>query len=177
MNINSMSGGMSMPPPPPKSEQSSLTEEQESLLSETLSEFDVENLTEADAQAIVTALSEAGIEPGAGLETAMSDLGFDAKAIGDLAGVEHKGPPPPPPSSEFDSGDSEVATDMIDFLSELLSEKLESSEQSVDSLSSSGDLFQRVQQELTDADKQDVYAQLMEKFGLPDGDTLIDITV
>lgn len=149
-----MGAAMSMPPPP-KGEKSSLT----------------------DDQAIVTALSEAGIQPGAGLETAMNDLGFDAKSIGDLAGVERQMPPPPPTGGEFNSGDSEIAAVMIDFLSELLSEKLENSKQSVDSLSNSGDLFQRAQQELTDADKQDVYAQLMEKFGLPEGESLIDITV
>ena len=178
MNINSLSSGMSMPPPPPKGGESSLTEDQLTLLSETLSEYDVDNLSESDAQSIIATLSDAGIEPGAGLETAMSDLGFDAKSVGELGGADRP-PPPPPPSGEFDSGDSEIASEMIDFLSELLSEKLESSEQSTSSTTStsSTDLYQRAQQELTDEDKQDVYAQLMEKFGLPEGETLIDISV
>ena len=180
MNISSLSSGMSMPPPPPKSEETSLTDDQLTLLSETLSEYDVDNLSESDAQSIIATLSEAGIEPSSGLETAMSDLGFDAKSIGELGGADRP-PPPPPPSGEFDSGDSEIASEMIDFLSELLSEKLESSEQTTSSTAStstsSTDLYQRAQQELTDEDKQDVYSQLMEKFGLPDGDSLVDITV
>ncbi|MFT5298624.1 MAG: hypothetical protein ACI9YH_004673, partial [Colwellia sp.] len=49
--INSINSGGSMPPPP-RTEQN-LTSDQQSVISDTLSEFDVDNLTEADALSIV----------------------------------------------------------------------------------------------------------------------------
>lgn len=173
MSISSVGSGMTMPPPPPpKGEQASLTEDQESLISEILSEYDSESLSESDALSIVESLSDAGIEPGKALEEAMSDLGFDAKTVGDLAGVERS---QPPGGAEFNTEGSIVVDDMMDFLSELLSDKLENAEDSVDSLSSAGDLFKRAASELSDDDKESIYAQLREKFGLPDAGSLIDL--
>jgi hypothetical protein len=72
--INSINSGGSMPPPP-RTEQN-LTGDQQSVISDTLSEFDVDNLTEADALSIVEAFSEAGIQPGLSLEKAFADAGF-----------------------------------------------------------------------------------------------------
>lgn len=80
----------------------SLSSEQSDTLDIILSGFDSANLTEADAQSIVEQLKEAGIKPGQGLADAFAELGFDAKEVGDLAGVTQgqRPPPPPEPASE-----------------------------------------------------------------------------
>jgi len=143
-----------MPAPPPRSEQP-LTEEQQSLISETLSEFDVENLSESNALSIVEAFSSAGIVPGSALEQAMADVGFDAKAVGELANVEHGGNQPPPPKQ-----DTLDISSMVDYMSELLEA----------TLAATGNA------ELSEADKKAVYAQMMEKFAIEEGDSIIDTT-
>ncbi|TCS38776.1 hypothetical protein [Reinekea marinisedimentorum] len=148
---------------------SSLSDEQTTTLTDILSSFDSEALTEADAQEIVTALSEAGIEPGAGLEEAMSEAGFDARAVGDMAGVGETGalaasegaeegsrPPPPPPQSSSTESD-----DVASYMADLISETLSTSESS----------------ELTQEEMQEIQALVAEEFGLEEGDSMIDITV
>ena len=138
------------------SAQRSLSDEQKSLLEETLSSYDADNLSEQDANAIVSALSEAGIQPGKGLGDAMSELGFDAREIGDLAGVERPGnrPPPPPRQSE------EELNSMVSYMTDLVTEKLSSSETG----------------ELNEADRQDVHKQMIEKFSLNSDEPIIHTT-
>lgn len=159
--ISSINTGMSMPPPRPSSgSEKSLTDEQLTLMSDTLSELDADNLTESDAQSIVEAFSEAGIEPGKEMESALSELGFDAKEIGDLANVEggeRSGPPPPPPSETQSAAE---ISDMVSFLEELLEEKLASSTDT----------------ELNDQDKEAIYAKVMEQFGIEEGESIINTT-
>lgn len=120
--------GATPPPPPPQSQSkqsSSLNEEQQALLTETLSQFDGDNLSATDAQSIVEAFSEAGLSPGKALADAMSEAGFDAKEVGDLAGVgpaqEGSGAPPqgPPPSGSQGQGFTE---EMLTTLESLLAE-------------------------------------------------------
>ncbi len=167
-SINSTSSIQQPPPPPPRSSGSndSLTDEQQKLLSETLSDYDAENLTADDAASIIEALSEAGITPGAGLETAMSDLGFDAKSIGELGGAQSGSgsrsesgdiPPPPPPPQQS----TEEITSMVDYLTELMEEKLAESQSS----------------ELSEDDKSSIMAALSEKFNIQDGNSIINTTV
>tara|TARA_R110001583_G_scaffold33943_1_gene114533 strand:- start:13368 stop:13847 length:480 start_codon:yes stop_codon:yes gene_type:complete len=157
--ISSINSGMQMPPPPPSKEQT-LTTEQQTLISDTLAEFDAENLTEEDALSITETFSEAGIQPSGALETAMSELGFDTKSIGDLANSEATNaqggmpPPPPPPQS------SDEISSMVSYLGELLEEQIAASETN----------------ELTEQARQDIYAQVMEKFGLDEGDSIINTT-
>ena len=153
--INAMNSGMSMPPPPSRNEQT-LTEDQQSLIAETLSEFDADNLTEADALSIVEAFSAAGIQPGVALEKATADLGFDAKNIGELANVSEEGNRPPPPPKQS----TEEITSMVDYLAELLEEKLAAN-------NGNG---------LSDEDKQSILAQVLEEFDLEDGDSIINTT-
>ena len=141
--------------PPQRSEQS-LTTEQQSILSETLSQFDPENLTESDALSIVEALSQAEIQPGSALETAMSDLGFDAKSIGDLAHASESGNRPPPPPQQS----SDEISSLVDYLTELMEEKLAESNSST----------------LSDDDKQSILAQVFEKFDIEDGESIINTT-
>jgi len=158
--INAMNAGMSMPPPPRAgaSTEQNLTEDQQSFISDTLSQYDVDNLTEADALSIVEAFSEAGIQPGLALEKAVSSSGFDAKFLGDLANVSEKGsrPPPPPPPSQS----TEEITSMVDYLAELMEEKLAASNSN----------------ELSDEDKQSILALVFEKFDIEDGESIINTT-
>ncbi len=134
---------MSMPPPAQRTEQN-VSEDQQLLISDTLSQFDADNLSEEDALSIVETLSQAGIQPGLALEQSMSDLGFDAKSIGELANVSNNGSRPPPPQQS-----SEEITSMVGYLEKLLEEKL---------ANSNGN-------SLTDDDKQSILAQVYKKFG------------
>lgn len=153
--INAINTGTSMPTPPTRSD-TQLTDEQQSLLSETLSQFDPDNLSEADALNIVDAFSEAGIQPGKNLESAMADLGFDAKTVGDLAHTQEDGNRPPPPPKQ---STEEIST-LIDYLTEQLEEKLAANGNNA----------------LSDKDKQSIYAQVLEKFGMSDKDSIINTT-
>jgi hypothetical protein len=142
---------------PTQRTEQSLTEEQQSILTETLSQYDAENLSESDALSIVESFSQAGIQPGVAMEKAMSDLGFDAKSIGESAKVSEGGnrsPPPPPKQS------SEEITSMVDYLAELMEEKLAASNSN----------------ELSDEDKESILSQVFAKFDIEDGDSIINTT-
>jgi hypothetical protein len=110
----------------------SLTDSQLETIGSVLSQYDSENLSEADAQAIVESFQAAGIQPGKALEEAMSAEGFDAKEVGSLAGVGGPGgaggmPPPPPPPSEEE----------VSSISSLLDTLLNSDEEDEDSTTTS----------------------------------------
>lgn len=153
--INAINSTMQMPMP--RSEPA-LTEDQQQVISETLSQFDAENLTEADAQSIIETLSSADIRPSRALESALSELGFDAKSLGELAKVNDDGnrPPPPPPPKQS----TEEISGLVDYLTELLEEKLTASDA----------------KQLSDEDRQEIYAEIKEKFGLSDNDSIIKTT-
>lgn len=70
----------------------SLTNDQKKVISETLSKFDAGSLSQGDAISIISNFEEAGIRPGRELAAVMEAAGFDARAVGEKAGV--KGPPP-----------------------------------------------------------------------------------
>lgn len=156
---SAMASMMTTPSTTTSTNASSLTDEQTATLTDVLSSYDADSLTEAQAQEIVAALSEAGIEPGAGLEEAMSELGFDAKTIGDLAGLGpakgEQGPPPPPPMNATE--DADVAS----YLSELIAAKLAESGET----------------ELTEAEMAEIQVTVAEEFGLEEGEALIDVSV
>ena len=85
--INNISGG-SMPSPPMQKPQSQpLTDDQLQTIESVLEEYEADNLSASDAKAIVELFKEADIRPGQSLSTAMSDAGFDAREVGELAGV------------------------------------------------------------------------------------------
>ena len=73
---------------------SSLSTSQLETISSVLSEYDADNLSQSDAQSIVAAFEEAGIQPSDELVSAMEEAGFDAKEVGTLAGVGPQGGPP-----------------------------------------------------------------------------------
>ncbi len=117
MMIDSISNaGMAMPPPPRGQGEASLTDDQKQLITDTLSKFDADSLTESDATSIVSSFQEAGIQPGRELAEAMEAAGFDAKAVGDMAGVQ--GPPPGGPQGQ--SGGINISEELLEELYTLL---------------------------------------------------------
>ena len=124
MMVNGISGNSQMQAmmPPQQAQQSKLTTEQSQLIEDTLAEFDPEALSASDAQSIVEAFKDAGIQPGAALEQAMSDAGFDARSVGDLAGVGEGGAPPPPPGGANMSQPLELDEELLSDLNELLND-------------------------------------------------------
>lgn len=94
---------------PNANENSSLTTSNEDTISSVLAEYDADNLSQSDAQAIVAAFQDAGIEPSEELVSAMNEAGFDAQEVGTLAGVgQQGGTPPPPPSGDAGASSSQT---------------------------------------------------------------------
>lgn len=109
-----------------------LTNEQQQSIKDTLAEFDAGNLSASDAASIVKAFNEAGIQPDAALEAAMAESGFDARTVGDMAGVTQSRTPDPPPGGGGQAGQLSLSDEMMsnlnDLLDQYLSGKLEDSE-------------------------------------------------
>lgn len=70
---------------------STLSSSQQETISSVLENYDTDNLTAEDAESIVAAFKEAGIQPGSELESALEEAGFDANEIGTLASVGPEG--------------------------------------------------------------------------------------
>lgn len=158
--MNSISSGMQMPPPPPRSSGSqSLTDDQQAQITDILSQYSADELTEDDAKSIVESFSELGITPGKALQEAMSANGFDAKEVGDLAGVgPQKGQqgeggmqPPPPPRNEVSS-----STELVSFLENILED---------------------YDDQLTDDEKDSILSAVRDEFGLESGQSIINLSV
>lgn len=115
-------------PPRPQAQAEPLSDEQKSLIEETLASYDSEGLSQADAQSIIETFQEAGIQPSQELEQVMSEFGFDAKSIGETAGMQ---PPPPPPANEgaasLDITD-EVLQNLNDLINDYYSDNLSDDE-------------------------------------------------
>ena len=95
------------------SSSSSLTTAQLETISSVLESYDSSNLSASDAQSIIASFEEAGIEPSSELESAMSDLGFDAKEVGDLGRSDSQSGMPPPPSEEEVSSISSLLDSLL----------------------------------------------------------------
>jgi len=162
------------------SSKNALSYDQQQIIDDTLSNYDSSNLSQSDALEIVAAFQEANIEPSKQLEDAMSSLGFDAKEVGDLAGVSSTDtqnvasqvggppPPPPPPSSseeEDDEDDEEYYNTVQTLMDSLFSSDDEDSTSSVDTLS---DYTSRVLS-LNDDAKQEL-TDLFEKYNSEDSE-------
>lgn len=139
--MNSIGG----PPPPSnfggglsQAQPQKLSTEQQEQISDILSDYDADNLSDADASSIVSQIEDLGITPGRALESAFSDAGFDARAVGEQAGVGKGGPGGKGGPAEnkvdeallevvadalesFDSSDEDV-TSFVDLLSSKLEE-------------------------------------------------------
>lgn len=134
----------------------SLTQDQLQLIADTLSNYDPDNLTEADAQEIVNTFSEAGIAEGRGLAETMASYGFDARAVGELAGVTSDRPDgPPPPRGGEGVATLNISEDMLQQLNQLLTEYYD------------GDLTDAEKATTLDAIK-DIFQQTMPEGGLVD---------
>lgn len=146
--INSISSAP--PPPPSQSAQTSLTDEQKALISETLENIDPDNLTQEQAIEIVEAFSAAGIDPGKELAETLAEAGFDAREIGDLARESNV---------SADTGSSSEQVDLVDLVEylELLLEQFGG-------------------ESLSETDKTDVYEDLRERFGLAEDESIISVT-
>lgn len=94
--MNSINVGL-MPQAPAQLGTAPLTPDQLSGLTKILENYDPKNVSQSDAEEIVSGVKTLGIEPGRGLASAMADSGFDARQIGDKAGAGKDRPPPPPP--------------------------------------------------------------------------------
>ena len=145
--IDSISGGFRPPPPPRDNSSETITDEQSSLIEQTLSNYDAENLSAEDASSIVEAFSEAGIGPSPAFADALAEAGFDAKEIGDLANVGSGNRPAPQSQSNVN------LSSVTDYLASLSDEEIQASTGST--------LAEKIAQE----------------FGLAEGQPLIDETV
>jgi hypothetical protein len=156
----------------------SLSYEQQQVIDDTLSNYDSSNLSQSDAQEIVAAFQDANIQPSKQLSDAMSSLGFDAKEVGDLAGVgtdvqnvaQQIGgmppPPPPPPSNSTDEDeedDEEYYSTVQSLMDSLFNDDEEESRNSLNTLS---DYTSRVLN-LNDEAKQNVM-DLFDKYNSED---------
>jgi len=117
------------------SSSSILTDAQLATISSTLEQYNSSNLSSDDATSIVEAFQAAGIEPSEELATAMEEAGFDAKEVGDAAGLggTQSGvgmPPPPPPSQEEET----AVTDLLDTLLNLDEEEDDTTTSAVDDI-------------------------------------------
>lgn len=102
----------------------SLTSDQQQLVTDTLTEFDPDSMTEADALSIVEIFAEAGIQPGRALADTMAESGFDARSIGELAGIQGanqgKGPPPPSTGGQGTTQSLNISEELLSQLNEML---------------------------------------------------------
>ncbi len=103
----------------PAKQDKPLSEQQTQLVADTLSQYDVDQLTQEDAISIVETFKEAGITPGKTLAETMGQLDFDAKQVGELAGMKGNEAGPPPSLQSQPKKDS-ITSEMLDFLSEQL---------------------------------------------------------
>ena len=104
-----------------------LKEDQLAYVSSVLEDYDSSALSDADALEIVANFSQAGITPSRDLANAISDAGFSASQIGELAAVtgtsansfDSRGagaPPPPPPPADTAEEEEELTQILLDLL-------------------------------------------------------------
>ena len=80
-------------PPPSKP----MTEDAKKQVTDILSQYDLENLSSDDMDAINKSFKDAGIRPSGELKSMLEDSGFDAKALGDRARATQGADGGPPP--------------------------------------------------------------------------------
>lgn len=131
--------------------QEAMTADQKSQVSDILDQYSVDSLSSDDASSIVKSFEELGITPGQELEQVMADKGFDAKSVGDMAGLQEpgEGRVPPPPKNEVSN-----SAEMVSFLEEIL---------------------ESYGEQLSDDDKDSILTAVQEKFGMDDSDSLIHL--
>ena len=138
---------------------SSLTTAQLETISSVLENYDSSNLSASDAASIIASFEEAGIEASSDLQSAMEDLGFDAKEVGDLGGAGAKGGMPPPPPSDEE----------VNSISSLLDSLLSTEEDESSTSSSTSDIMDYTSRilSLNDSSKDEVM-NLLDKYSSED---------
>ena len=96
--INSIQGVSSMMGAGMMSKSQGLTDDQKNTITEILSQYDPDNVTEEDAQAIFQAFKDAGITPTRGMKEVIEAAGFDDDDLRYKGMTDNQMPPPPPPS-------------------------------------------------------------------------------
>ncbi|MCL1127718.1 hypothetical protein [Shewanella surugensis] len=145
--INAIGSTMQMPSM--QFNQSSMTSEERISVQALLADFSADDLSEIDAMSIVEGLSSAGIAPSQELAQIMAESGFDAQAIGEMAGVNDAQMPPPPPQNEMIH-----STEILSFLEELLED---------------------FDGQLSNDEQQSILSQVQSQFGMKQSDSIIDI--
>ena len=129
----------------------SLSDEQKTLIEETLAKFNPDTLTQSEAQEIISTFEANGIKPSSALDALLTSAGFEPSSIGETAGLERPpGNTPPPPPKE-----PEIAS----FLTEILSYMSENADQYTD--------------EEGNVDQTKLIALLNENFGVTEDTKLI----
>ena len=98
------------------SPESAISDEQKELISSVLAEYDPEDLSQKDAAQIASAFQEAGIVPSRELANVMSESGFSAREVGELAGVAGPAGTPPPPPPPQDAQEIQSISNTLEIL-------------------------------------------------------------
>jgi len=149
--INPMGSNIQMSSQPVMpAKQEAMTADQKSQVSDILDQYSVDSLSSDDASSIVKSFEELGITPGQELEQVMADKGFDARSVGDMAGLQESGEGRmPPPKNEVSN-----SAEMVSFLEEIL---------------------ESYGEQLSEDDKDSILTAVQEKFGMDDSDSLIHL--
>ena len=121
-----------------------LTDDQKSTITDILSQYDPENVSEEDAKAIFQAFKDAGITPAKGMKEVIEAAGFDADDLRSK-GVSDQGmmPPPPPQNSSANSINLSALQSLQEILSQYDLTNLSESDQTslISQLEDSGLVF------------------------------------
>lgn len=112
---------------PQASQINQVNSSQSDALKNVLSKYDASNITGSDAKNIVKDVKDLGIAPGKSLTIIFAQEGFDARSIGDQAGVGKGDKPSGPPPGGSKGGPAgprgEVNTEALSALTLLLEAK------------------------------------------------------
>jgi hypothetical protein len=124
--------------PPPLSQEVKVTEKQGQELTDFLSDYDTENLSDENAKEIVSKIQELGITPGSGLASILGDSGIDARSLVQQAGISGpsgaggpgglQGGRPPPPNDGAGTGSETVDDAVVTLISDAVKAYEESDE-------------------------------------------------
>lgn len=150
-----------------QSSSSSLSSSQKETISSILNQYDSDNISESDAKSIVQSIEDAGFVPSPKLVNTIEELGFDAKEIGELAGLvgKQEGEMPPPPVSDEEE---ETISSLLDTLLNIEKDEDENSRSTSTSFEDILEYTNRILN-LNDESKEDVM-ELFEKYSNEDGE-------
>jgi hypothetical protein len=123
-------GGVMMPPARMAGIDTSMSDKQNTALSDVLKDYDVESLSDTDAKDIVAQIQELDIIPGADLASALGEAGIDPHELAEQAGIGGGQKRPPPPPGE--GGGNHVNTEAVAALTTLLADATDADSGEVD---------------------------------------------